>query len=157
MPRLRSLSTNISSEATRSIRDFDLRLGGCGICASEIYFSNFLKNKEGEKDWSDPQPDSTIQSKARGLLYMEREYFAHHIWSRLRGLSTSQPRNNLKYLENYSVHQKEDLEATKRVFWLLKVLEDAQPSTRCLQDSATKSSVACQTLGSETAHKHRMF
>ena len=27
----------------------------------------------------------------------------------------------------------------------LEVLEDAQPSTRCLQDSATKSSGACQT------------
>ena len=32
-----------------------------------------------QKDWSDPQPDSTIQPKARGLLHMEREYFAHHI------------------------------------------------------------------------------
>ena len=47
-------------------RDLNSRLGGCGIYVSEIYFSNFLKNKEGEKDWSDPQPDSTIQSKARG-------------------------------------------------------------------------------------------
>ena len=35
-----------------------------------------------EKDWSDPQPDSAIQPKAWGLLHMEREYFAHHIWSR---------------------------------------------------------------------------
>jgi len=31
-------------------RDLNSRLGGCGIYLSEIYFSNFLKNKEGEKD-----------------------------------------------------------------------------------------------------------
>ena len=73
-------------------RDLNSRLGGCGIYVSEIYFSIFLKNKEEEKDWSVPQSDSTIQPKARGLLHMEREYFAHHIWSRFRGLSISQPR-----------------------------------------------------------------
>ena len=67
-----------------------VRPGGSGIYVSEIYFSNFLKNKEEEeKDWSDPQLDSTIQPKVRGPLHMEREYFAHHIWSRFRGLSTS--------------------------------------------------------------------
>ena len=49
MPSLRSLIPNISSGATRSIKDFDLRLEGCGICASEIYFSNFLENNEGKK------------------------------------------------------------------------------------------------------------
>jgi hypothetical protein len=95
-----------------------------------------------EKDWSDPQPDSAIQPKARGLLHMEREYFAHHIWSRFRGLSTSQARSNRKYLEDYSTYLKEGPEATRRMFWLLEVLEDAQPSTRRLQDSATKSSGA---------------
>jgi hypothetical protein len=31
-------------------RDLNSRLGGCGIYVSEIYFSNVLKNKEGEKD-----------------------------------------------------------------------------------------------------------
>ena len=31
-------------------RDLNSRLGGCGIYVSEIYFSNFLKNKEEEKD-----------------------------------------------------------------------------------------------------------
>jgi len=31
-------------------RDLNSRLGGCGIYVSEIYFSVFLKNKEGEKD-----------------------------------------------------------------------------------------------------------
>jgi len=105
-----------------------------------------------EKDWSDPQPDSTIQPKARGLLHMEREYFAHHIWSRFRGLSTSQPRSKRKYLKDYSTYLKEGPEATRRMFWLLEVLEDAQPSTRCLQDSATKSSGACQTRDSGTAY-----
>ena len=138
-------------------KDLNSRLGGCRIYVSEIYFSIFLKNKEEEKDWSDPQPDSTIQPKARGLLHMEREYFAHHIWSRLRGLSTSQPRSKRKYLKDYLTYLKEELEATRRMFWLLKELEDAQPSTRRLQDSATKSSGACQTQDSGTAHRHRMF
>ena len=49
MPRLRSLIPNFCSGATRRIRDFNLRLGGCGICASEIYFSNLLENNEGKK------------------------------------------------------------------------------------------------------------
>ena len=30
-------------------RDLNSRLGGCGICASEIYFSIFLENKEEKK------------------------------------------------------------------------------------------------------------
>ena len=66
MPRLRSLIPILCSGATRRIRDFDLRLGGYGICASEIYFSIFWKIMK-EKDWSDPQPDSAIQPKARVL------------------------------------------------------------------------------------------
>ena len=49
MPRLRSLIPKLCSGATRRIRDFDLRLRGCGICASEIYFSIFLENKEGKR------------------------------------------------------------------------------------------------------------
>ena len=95
-----------------------------------------------EKDWSDTQPDSTIQPKAQGLLHMEREYFAHYIWSRFWGLSTSQPQSNQKYMEDYSTYLKEGPEATRRMFWLLEVHEDTRPSTRCLQDSATKSSRA---------------
>ena len=88
-------------------RDLNSRLGDCEIYVSEIYFSNFLKNNEEEKDWSDTQPDSTIQPKARGLLHMERKYFAHHIWSRFRGLSTSQTRSKRKYLKDYSKNQKQ--------------------------------------------------
>ena len=38
---------------------------------------------------------------------MEREYFAHHIWPRFWGLSTSQPRSNQKYLKDYSTYLKE--------------------------------------------------
>ena len=62
------------------------------------FFIQFFWKIIKEKDWSDPQPDSAIQPKARGLLHMEREYFAHHIWSKFRGLSTSQPQSNQKYL-----------------------------------------------------------
>ena len=100
---------------TRGLRD---------MCIRDLFFKFFWKIKE-EKDWSDPQPNFAIQPKARGLLHMESEYFAHHIWSRFWGLSTSQPRSNYKYLEDFSAHQKEDPEATRRMFWLLEVLEDA--------------------------------
>ena len=31
------------------LRDLNLRLGGHGICASEIYFSIFLENNEGKR------------------------------------------------------------------------------------------------------------
>ena len=156
MPRLKSLILNLCSGATRSIRDFDLRLGVAGYVYQRFVFNFFWKIMK-EKDWSDPQPDSAIQPKTRGLLHMEREYFAHHIWSRFRGLSTSQSQRNWKYLEDYSTYLKEGLEATRRMFWPLEVLEDASPSTRRLQDSATKSKGPCQTRGSGTAYRHRMF
>ena len=78
---------------TRGLRD---------ICIRDLFFE-FLEHKE-EKDWSDPQPDSAIQPKARGLLHMEREYFAHHIWSRFQGLSTSQPRCNCRCYKRGKVH-----------------------------------------------------
>ena len=78
-----------------------------------------------KKDWSEPQPDSEIQPKARGLLHMECEYFAHHIWSKFQGLSTSQPQSKRKYLKDYSTNLKEGPEATRMMFWLLEVLEDA--------------------------------
>jgi len=38
---------------------------------------NFFKNKSEDKN--DPQPDPSVQPKARGLLHMEHEYIAHHI------------------------------------------------------------------------------
>jgi len=31
------------------LRDLNSRLGGCGICVSEIYFSNILKNNEEKR------------------------------------------------------------------------------------------------------------
>jgi hypothetical protein len=31
------------------LRRFDSRLGGCGICAPEVYFSNFFENNEGKR------------------------------------------------------------------------------------------------------------
>ena len=79
MPRLRSLILNYYSGATRSIRDFDLRLGGWGICASEIYFSIFLENKEGKKTEVTLSLILRFNLRLEGLLHMEREYIAHHI------------------------------------------------------------------------------
>ena len=152
MPRLKSLIPNLRSGATHSKRDFDLRLGAAGYRRQRFIIQIFWKIV-----WSDLQPDSAIQPKPRGLLHMEREYFAHHIWSRFQGLSTSQPRSKQKYLKDYSMYLKEGPKATRRMFWLLEVLEDAQPSTRCLKDSATKSSGACQTRDSGTPYRYRMF
>ena len=156
MPRLRSLIPNLCSGATRRIRDFDLRLGGCGICASEIYFSKFLESNDGKRlKWPSAWfCDSTYGSGATpyGARVLHAPYMIN-----IRGLSTSQPWSNQKYLEDYSTYLKEGPDATRRTLWLLEVLENAQPSTRRLQNSATKSSGACQTPGSGTAHRHRMF
>ena len=38
------------------------------------------------EDRFDPQPDSSIQPMARGLLHMEREFIAHHIKDNTLGL-----------------------------------------------------------------------
>ena len=48
------------------------------------------------------------------------------------------------------------LEALDEVFRALEALEDAFRITRRLEDLATKSSGACQTRGSGTAHRRRM-
>ena len=153
MPWLKSLIPNLRSGATHSIRDFDLRLGGCEICASEIYFSIFLENR--------------LKWPSAWILRFNLRLGGYSIWSastsrtiydqRFQGLSSSQPRSKQNYLEDYSTYLKEGPEATRRMFWLLEVLNDAQPSTRRLQNSATKSSGACQTRNSGTAYRHRMF
>ena len=48
-----------------------------------IFFRDNLnfkrKNSKDPEDRFDPQPDPSIQPKARGLLHMEREYIANHI------------------------------------------------------------------------------
>ena len=60
-------------------------------------------------------------------------------------------------LGNYSTYLKEGPDATRRMIRFSEVLEDASPSTRRLQDSATKSSGACQTWGGRTAHQDGIF
>ena len=59
-------------------KDLNSRLGGCGICVSEIYFSNFWKIK---KKKTEVTLSLILRFNLRlgGLLHMEREYFAHHI------------------------------------------------------------------------------
>ena len=76
---------------------------------------------------------------------MEREYIAHHT------------KDYSKYLEDYSKHSIGSPEALEEMFRALEAFEDAFRSTRRLQDLATKSSGACQTQGSGTAYRHRMF
>ena len=156
MPRLRSSIPNLCSRATRRIRDFDLRLGGCGICTSEIYFLIFLENNERKRlKWPSARfCDSTYGSGATpyGARVLRAPYMIK-TW----GLEHLIASNNRKYLENYSMYLKEGIEATRRMFWLLEVLDDAKPSTQRLEDLATKSSGACQTRDSGTAYRHRMF
>ena len=64
----------------------------------------FQKNPE---DGNDPQPDPTVQPKARGLLHMECEYIADHIRKRDSGLehhiASMQPE---KYSKDLSKHSK---------------------------------------------------
>ena len=45
--------------------------------------ANFFKN--GPEDRNDSRPDPSDQPKARGLLHMEREYFAHHYIIKISG------------------------------------------------------------------------
>ena len=67
---------------------------------------NFFKNRP--EDRNDPQPDLSVQPKARGLLHMECEYITHHIRRRNSGLehliASMQPG---KYSEDYSRHSKD--------------------------------------------------
>ena len=88
---------------------------------------------------------------------MEREYIAHHIKRRFRGIEHLTASKQPKYLEDYLKHSIEDLEALDEMFRALEALEDAFRSTRRLQNSTTKSLGACQTRGSGTDHRHRMF
>ena len=110
-------------------RNLDLRLGGCGIRVIDGLFFKFLEDKDQKiEDWFDPQPDSAIQPKTRGLLHMEREFIAHHIKddSGLDHLIASmQPR---KYSKDYSKHSKEYWRISKA----LEVLEDSFRSTWCM-------------------------
>ena len=64
-------------------------------------WQTFFKSRP--EDRNDPQPDPSVQPKARGLLHMEREYIAHHIRRRNLGLehliASMQPK---KHSEDYS-------------------------------------------------------
>ena len=60
------------------------------------------------EDKSNPQPDPSVQPKARGLLHMEREYIVRHIRRWNSGLehliASMQPE---KYSEDYSRRSKD--------------------------------------------------
>ena len=154
MSRLKSLILNLRLGATCSKRDFDLRLWD--MWHQRFIFQFFWKIKK-EMDWSDPQPDCAIQPKARGLLHMEREYFAHHIWTRLSGLehlTASEQTEVLGGLLDIPRGRPRSNQKDVLTTWSTR---RRPPSTRRLQDSAMKSSGTCQTRGSGTAYRHRMF
>ena len=157
MPRLKYLIPNLCSGATHRIRDFDLRLGGIGICASEIYFSIFLENKKGKKTevtlslilrFNLRLGGYSIWSASTSRTIYDQDFGAWAPYS--LGATTSTWRTT-----RWS--RRRNPETTRRMFWLLEVLDDALPSTWRLQDSATKSSGACQTPDSGTAYRHKMF
>ena len=100
-------------------RDFKSRFGGCETCI--INGKLFSKNRP--EDRNDPQPDPSVQPKARGLLHMEREHITHHISRRnseLEHLIVSMQLG--KYSEDYSRHSK-DFEPVQ---WSRKVLESTR-------------------------------
>ena len=85
-------------------RDFKSRLGGCKIG----FINGELFSKNRPEDRNDPQPDPSVQPKARGLLHMEREHITHHIRrrnSKLEHLIASMQPG--KYSKDYSKRLKD--------------------------------------------------
>ena len=82
---------------------------------------NFFKYRP--EDRNDPQPDPSVQPKARGLLHMECEYIAHHIRGTDPGLehliASMQPG---KYSEDYSRLSKD----SKSEQWIPEALESTR-------------------------------
>ena len=85
---------------------------------------------------------------------MEHEFIAHHIKEEDSGLerliASMQPK---KYSKDYSKH-------SMKQWWIPEALEalgNIFRSARRLQDSTMKSSGACQTRDSGTAHRHGIF
>ena len=93
-------------------RDLNSRFGGCGICASEIYFSNFLENKEektevtlslilwfnlrlwGYSIWS-ASTSRTIYNQDFGLEHLTASE-QPEVLGRLLNVSERRPRSNQK-------------------------------------------------------------
>ena len=96
-------------------------------------WQTFFKSRPEERN--DPQPDPSIQPKARGLLHMEREYITHLIKRKNSGLehliASMQPG---KYSEDYS-RQTKDFKPEQ---WIPKALE----STRWTSSEVLKT---CRT------------
>ena len=61
------------------MKRFKIKTRGCGIYVLEIYFSNFLENKEEKKTEVTLSLILQFNLRLGGLLHMEREYYVHHI------------------------------------------------------------------------------
>ena len=102
---------------------------------------------------------------------MEHEYIAHHISRKNSGLvHLIVSMQSKKHSEDYSKHSMDsedrlpDPEAPKALVDRTTESRSSQKrstnvfkNTRCLQDLTTKSSGACQTWGSRTAHQDGIF
>ena len=96
------------------ILEFGFMARGLRDTCHRCLFFKILEDKDKKtEDRFDPQPDSVIQPKARGLLHMEREFIAHHIKEDFRGLSTTQPRCRRKYSEDHLKHSTEHSKYSK--------------------------------------------
>ena len=94
---------------------------------------NFFK--KDPEDGNDPQPDPTVQPKARGLLHMQREYNAHHIRRRNSGLEHLIPSMQPgKYSEDYSRCSKD----FKPEQWIPEALESRWTSSEVLNSYRTR-------------------
>ena len=116
-----------------------------------------LFSKKDPEDRNDPQPDPLVQPKARGLLRMEREYIAHHIRRRNSGLehliASMQPG---KYLKDRS-RRSNDFKPEQQILEALESTDRHPQKYSTPENLDYKSSGACQTRGSRTAHGLGIF
>ena len=135
---------------------FTFKARGCRICGiKDFFFSNFLKIKRKRLKWPSVWfYDSTLGSGATpyGVRVLRAPYMIKI--SELEHLTASKQPEVLEELLDVSEGRPRSNQEDVLTTWSTR---RRPPSTRHLQDSATKSSGACQTRGSGTTHRHRMF
>ena len=127
MPRLKFLIPNLRLGATRGKRDFDLRLGGCWIYASEIYFLIFLENKWRKKS------EVTLSL----ILWFNQRLGGYSIWS----VRTSRT----IYDQDFGAWAPHSLDATRSTW----------KTTRSIQEEGQKHSTDAQSTWSTRRRLHK--
>ena len=140
--------------------DLDSRLGGYWICViNGIFFKGSLNFKWRFERilkidltlslilWFNLRLGAYSICSARTSHTIYKNSGLEHL------IASMQPR---KYSEDYLKHST-DSKMTRCKPEAVEALEDAFWSTRRLQNSTTKSSGDCQTRGSGTTYRHRIF